>query len=131
MGTFRDELIRETFELSHELGFQHFLVKNVNRDDPVLAKMNPEERTAFLRKWWDATRDQMYQEYREQVAGRSDWDLLDWRADCINTLDAIGMLQSWREQDAGDQERFKQVLKGSPGLEEKPHEQSRDDGREM
>lgn len=71
----REELIRETFELSQEIGYAHFLAENFDRPDPALVQLNPEERKAFLRQWWDAARDRMYASYREQVAGLSNEEL--------------------------------------------------------
>jgi hypothetical protein len=65
------------------------------------------------------------------VAGLSVLVLLDRREDYFNTLDAIGMLQWRREQGAGEQEKFKQVLKGSPNRDDAPREQARGKGREM
>lgn len=126
----RDALIRETFELSREIGYHRFLAENFHRADPVLTALNPEERKAFLRRWWDAARDRMYEGFREQVAGCRVSDLLDMRADYIDTLDAIGMLQ-WRQDRAtGERERFQQVLKGERKTEENPRERAKDQGRE-
>ena len=95
----REKLILETFELSQNIGFRHFLAQNFNRDDPALTRLNLEERTAFLREWWDAARDRMYQEYRDQVAGLSFFDLLGRRQDYIEMSNAIGLLE-WRERNA-------------------------------
>jgi hypothetical protein len=92
--------------------------------------MNPEERKTFLRNWWDAARDRMYEGFREQVAGCSVSDLLDMRADYIDTLDAIGMLQWPQDKAAGDRERFQQVLKGEPKKEEEPRERAKHQRRE-
>jgi Domain of unknown function (DUF4313) len=95
----RDKLILETFELSREIGYQYFLAKDFNRDDPVLTRLNPEERTAFLRDWWDEARDEMYQGYCEQVANLSVRDLLNWREDYVEVLDAMG-ITAWRQEKA-------------------------------
>lgn len=71
----REELIQETFELSREIGYAHFLAENFDRPDPALVRLNPAEREAFLRQWWDAARERMYESYREQVAGLSNEEL--------------------------------------------------------
>jgi len=68
----REELIQETFELSRQIGFAHFLAENFDRPDPALVRLNPEERKAFLRQWWDGASERMYASYLEQVAGMSD-----------------------------------------------------------
>jgi hypothetical protein len=114
----REQLVLETFELSREIGYQHFLAKNFNRDDPALTRLNPEVRTAFLRNWWDAARDQMYQEYRQQVAGLGVRELLDWREGYIDMLDAMGITQ-WRQAKSTDERNNPEA------------EQDRDQGREM
>ncbi len=131
MAKLREELIRETFELSREIGYRHFLAENFDRPDPVLVKLNPEERTAFLRDWWDGARDRMYEGYRKQVAGYSVSDLLDMRADYIDTLDAIGMLQWRQETVASNRDKLAQVFKGTVAQEEESQEQSKELGREM
>lgn len=122
----RETLILETFELSREVGFQHFLKENFNRPDPVLMKLAPEERKAFLRDWWDGARDRMYEGYLQQVSAYGVNELLSMREAYIDTLDAIGMLQ-WRD---GRREQLRQILNGK---EEKPqeHVQTKDFGREM
>ncbi|HEY7328608.1 MAG TPA: DUF4313 domain-containing protein [Gemmataceae bacterium] len=71
----RQEMIQETFELSREIGYHHFLAENFDRPDPVLVRLGPEERKAFLRQWWDAARERMYESYCEQVAGLSNEEL--------------------------------------------------------
>jgi len=71
----RQELIEDTFEASREIGYQHFLAENFNRPDPELVRLGPEEREAFLRKWWDGARERMYESYLEQVAGLSNEEL--------------------------------------------------------
>lgn len=71
----REELIQETFELSREIGYAHFLAENFDRPDPELVRLNPEERRAFLRQWWDAARERMFESYREQVASLSNEEL--------------------------------------------------------
>jgi hypothetical protein len=93
----REELVRENFELSREIGYQNFLATNVNRDDPVLVKLNPEERITFLRNWWDAARERMFDDFKEMVANMNMSDLLSQRESYIDVLDTIGMLQ-WREE---------------------------------
>jgi hypothetical protein len=47
----REKLIEETFELSWEIGYAHFLAENFHRPDPALARLNPPERETFLRQW--------------------------------------------------------------------------------
>jgi hypothetical protein len=71
----REKLIEETFELSREIGYAHFLAENFHRPDPALTRLNPPEREAFLRQWWDAARQAMYTSYREQVAEISNEEL--------------------------------------------------------
>lgn len=71
----REELIQETFELSQEIGYAHFLAENFDRPDPSLVRLNPEERETFLRQWWDGARERMYASYLEQVAGLSNEEL--------------------------------------------------------
>ena len=71
----REALIEETFELSREIGYRHFRAENLDRLDPVLVRLNPPEREAFLRQWWDAARERMYASYREQVAGLTNEEL--------------------------------------------------------
>jgi hypothetical protein len=71
----REALIRETFELSREIGYTHFLAENVNRPDPALVRLGREERGAFLREWWDGARARMFEGYVEQVAGMSNEEL--------------------------------------------------------
>jgi hypothetical protein len=67
----REKPTRETFELSREVGYAHFLAENFHRPDPALVRLGPEERKEFLREWWDGARERMYESYREQVAGMS------------------------------------------------------------
>ena len=55
----REELIRQTFELSREIGYAHFLAENFDRPDPALVRLGPQEREAFLRDWWDAARERL------------------------------------------------------------------------
>src|SRR5262249_53350374 len=64
----REELIRETFELSREIGYVHFLAQNFDRPDPTLVRLVPEERKEFLRNWWDAAREEMYESYGDQIS---------------------------------------------------------------
>lgn len=71
----REELVRETFELSREIGYARFLAENFHRPDPALTRLNPPEREAFLRQWWDTARERMYASYREQVAEQSNEEL--------------------------------------------------------
>ena len=71
----RETLIRETFELSHEIGYGNFLAENFGRADPTLLRLGPKERIAFLRQWWDAASDRMHESYLGQVAGMSNEDL--------------------------------------------------------
>ena len=71
----REELIRETLELSREIGYAHFRAENFDRPDPALVRLNPQERETFLRQWWDAARERMYTSYLEQVAGLSNEEL--------------------------------------------------------
>ena len=71
----REQLIQETFELSREIGYAHFLAENFDRPDPALVRLNPEERKAFLRQWWDGARERMYASYLEQVTGQSNEEL--------------------------------------------------------
>ena len=71
----REEMIRETFELSREIGYAQFRAENFDRPDPALVRLNPEERETFLRQWWNAARERMYASYLEQVAGLSDEEL--------------------------------------------------------
>ncbi len=71
----RQELIQETFELSREIGYQHFLAENFDRPDPELVRLDPEKRQAFLREWWDGAKERMYESYREQVVGLSNEEL--------------------------------------------------------
>lgn len=73
--TRREELIRETFELSREIGYAHFRAENFDRPDPVLVRLSPEQRETFLREWWDAARERMYASYLEQIAGMSNEEL--------------------------------------------------------
>jgi hypothetical protein len=67
----REQLIQETFELSRQIGYPHFRAENFDRAAPTLVRLNPPEREAFLRQWWDAARGRMYESYLEQVAGMS------------------------------------------------------------
>jgi hypothetical protein len=71
----------------------------------------------------------MFESYLKQVSGYGVNELLDMRADYIDRLDALGMLQ-W-QLDRSDQKIFQQVLKGALTNEEKPQEQSKDRGREL
>jgi len=124
----RETLIRATFELSREIGFRHFLAENFHRADPVLTALRPDQRTAFLRDWWDAARERMFESYREQVAGYGVKDLLAMRE---AYLDALGLLPGSRDKAASEREGFQQILKGTAPKEEKPQEQSKENGREM
>jgi len=126
----REKLVLEAFELSREIGYQRFLAENFHRADPVLTALKPEERKAFLRNWWDAARDRMYEGYRELVAGYGVSQLLDMRDAYIDTLDALGLSLWRRERAADERERFQQVLKGELKTEEKPQQQAKDQGRE-
>ncbi len=71
----REELIKETFELSREIGYAHFLAEDFGRPDPTLVRLGREEREAFLRQWWDGARERVYESYLGQVAGMSNEEL--------------------------------------------------------
>jgi hypothetical protein len=71
----REKLIRESFELSREVGYAQFLAENFDRPDPALQRLGPEERKAFLRQWRAGARDRMYESYLERVATMSNDDL--------------------------------------------------------
>jgi hypothetical protein len=82
----REELIRETFELSREIGYAHFLAENVDRPDPALVRLGRTEREAFLRQWWDGAREKMRESYLEQTAGMSIEELERSKAACEEAL---------------------------------------------
>jgi hypothetical protein len=124
MDESRKKLILEAFELSREIGYQKFLADNFDRPDPALLKLNPGERTAFLREWWDGARDRMYEDYRELVAGLSLSRLLELRQDYIEVLDGLGIKQ-WQ------QDQYEQVLKEAAGKGEPSLDVSRDKDREL
>ena len=128
----KEKLILENFELSREIGFQHFLAKEFNRDDPVLTKLNPEERKAFLRDWWEAARDRMLEGFRQQVAGMSVSDLLTQREGYIEMLDSIGILQWQREKAEKAHNTLEQMFSAAGGKDSPAPEPERkqDKGRE-
>src|SRR5262245_1286956 len=105
MAQTRDGLIREMFEMSREIGYAHFLKENFDRPDPVLVRLNAEERKAFLREWWDAARDRMYESYRELTAGWSDRDLAMQREALKEAVASLGI----------DRSGFQKVLDGYAG----------------
>jgi hypothetical protein len=117
----REELIRETFELSREIGYAHFRAENFDRHDPALVRLNPQEREAFLRQWWDGARERMYESYREQVAGLSNEELDRNRAEYKVTL-AIGEVVGFdkiRDQTAR-QWSYQDILQDAAGREVGP-----------
>lgn len=71
----REALVRETFELSREIGYAHVLAEHFNRPDPALAWLGLKERDASLREWWDGARERMYESYVEQAPGMSNEEL--------------------------------------------------------
>jgi hypothetical protein len=85
----RDQLVRETFEMSREIGYRNFLDENFNRPDPALIRLNPDERRAFLREWWDAARDRMFESYRAQVSGYGVDELIEMRKGYITAIETL------------------------------------------
>jgi hypothetical protein len=128
----KEKLILENFELSREIGFQHFLAKEFSRDDPVLTKLNSEERKAFLRDWWDAARDRMWEGFKQQVAGMSVSDLLTQREGYVEVLDSIGIMQWQREKTAKANSTLEQIFTAAAGKDSPTPEPERkqDKGRE-
>jgi hypothetical protein len=132
----RDGLIQETFELSRKIGFAHFLAENFNRPDPVLVRLGPEEREVFLRDWWDAARERLFESYREQVAGMTDEDLARSNEAYQNVIAAANRADSPKQtpdrpaggkpgQDADTASRLRDELFG----ESAPHPQAGMDSR--
>jgi hypothetical protein len=122
----REELIRETFELSREIGYAHFRAENFDRPDSALVRLNPQEREAFLRQWWDGARERMYESYREQVAGLSNEELDRNRAEYKVTL-AIGEVVGFdkiRDQTAR-QRSYEDILQDAASREGGPPDPDR------
>jgi hypothetical protein len=125
----RETLILETFELSREIGYRHFLAENLHRPDPVLSQLNIEEREAFLRTYWDGHRDRMFAGYQEKVSEYSVNALLDTRDYYSLLLESAGLFQG--NKDKGEWERIQRASKDMPDGEKQPQERSKDNGREM
>ena len=127
----RETLILETFELSREIGYRHFLAENLHRPDPVLSQLNIEEREAFWRTYWDGQRDRMFVGYQEKVSEYSVNALLDTRDYYSTLLEIADLFQGKQDKNGNERERFKEVLKDEPGGEKQPQKRSQDNGREM
>jgi hypothetical protein len=127
----RETLILETFELSREIGYRHFLAENLHRPDPVLSQLNIEEREAFWQKYWDGQRDRMFSGFQQKVSGYSESELLGTRDYYSLLLEIAGLFQGKQDKNGNERERFKQALKDKPGGEKQPQERSKDNGREM
>ena len=122
----RDKLIRAHFEASRDLTWAQILEPKFRERgvDAVEMKGYREAWNLHVERrdwgWWE-----------NEVKSYSTADLQDMLADCIEKLDALGMLQ-WR-RDKSEAEDFRRVLNASPekGAEEEEKQQERSKGRDM
>jgi hypothetical protein len=123
----REELIAETFELSREIGYAHFLAENFDRPDPALVRLGPEERKTFLREWWDAARERMYESYREQVAGLSNEELARNREAYQEAMAAGGKAGTSEKTPgrAAGQQSYRDMLQEAASREGRPPDPDR------
>src|SRR5262245_26912603 len=125
MGKHRDDLIRAGFELERDLNWLKTLEPSY-REQGLAAATIASRREAFNQyeekghwPWW-----------QNEATRFSNAVLDDMRMDCIDRLDALGLLRWKQYQAASKRERLQQIL-GTPDREEKPQERSKDRGRGM
>ncbi len=126
MATFRDELIRAHFEAHRDLRWAEKVEPQFKDRGLDAASIS-----AYRQAWNDQMEMTDWARWQKESQRFSNAVLDDKRMDCIDRLDALGMLQWQRDKAASERENFQQILNGTPGREEKPQEQSRDQGREM
>jgi hypothetical protein len=128
MATTRDNLIRRHFEAMRDLTWAETLEPKFREQgvDPAAMK---EYREAWNRH--SETRDWAW--WQHESKGDSTERLEDMLMDCIEKLDAIGMLQWQKDKGQSEQEKFQKILDGAGKKEEKSQEHSkpRDTGREL
>ena len=126
MATFRDELIRAVFELERDLTWWKTLEPSF-REQGLDAATITSRREAFNQS--EETRNWPW--WQKEATRFSNAVLDDMRMDCIDQLDALGMLRWKQDHAASAREKLAQVLKGPVNQEEKPQERSKEQGREM
>jgi hypothetical protein len=126
MATFRDQLIRAVFETRRDLTW-------AEKVEPQLKDfgLDPASITGYRQAWNEDMETKDWARWQTEAQRFSNAVLDDMRMDCIDRLDALGMLQWVREKAAGERENLRQILGGTPVREEKPQERSQDMGREM
>jgi|SRR5581483_12291988 len=128
MPSFRDNLIRAHFEAHRDLTWAETLEPRF-REQGVAG-----EALEALRQAWNKHVEKHDWAWWQENSKRSSNAELDYeRMDCIEKLDAIGMLQWRQDKAASERASFQEILKATPDREEKPQEQSktRDNGREI
>jgi hypothetical protein len=126
MAKSRDELIRADFEAYRDLTWWETLEPRFREQGIDASAM-----AGFREAWNRHAENRDWAWWQNEAKHYSDAELDGMRKDCIELLDAIGVLQSRRDKAAREQEAFRQVLSGTRKKEEKPQEQSKDKGREM
>ncbi len=126
MSKQREELIRATFELARNLEWVESLEPKF-RDHDISAAELAKSREA----WNEHTERRDWEWWKDQSKGMSISELDDERIGYTQKLNALGMLQTKRENIASPQNQFQEILKGTLKSEDKPQEQSKDQGRDM
>jgi hypothetical protein len=127
MATFRDELIRAVFEARRDVRWWEKVEPQLRDRD-----LDPASITSYRQAWNEDMEKKDWVGWQKEAQRYSNAVLDDLRMDCIDRLDAIGMLQWVRDyKAAGERGKLRQILGGTPVRVEKPLERSRATGREM
>jgi hypothetical protein len=126
MATFRDGLIRASFEAQRDLTW----AENV---EPQLKDrgLDAASISSYRLTWNDRMEKNDWVRWQKESERFSNAVLDDKRMDCVDRLDALGCLRWLRDKAANEQKKLRQVFSGTPVREEKPQERSQDMGREM
>ncbi len=126
MATFRDGLIRASFEAQRDLTW-------AEKVEPQLKfrGLDAASISSYRQAWNDRMEKSDWVRWQKESQRFSNAVLDDMRMDCVDRLDALGCLRWLRDKAASDREKLGQVFSGTPVREEQPQERSQDLGREM
>jgi hypothetical protein len=124
MARFRDELIRAHFEAYRDLEWFETLEPRFREHGVDAGSMN-----VFRAAWNDYVQARDWDWWKDETKHMSNEELDDERMDCLDKLDALGMLQWERNRATKGEITFQDVLDAIPNAEDPKREQTQTRGK--